>query len=87
MQGNSVLKGHKKTPSGIINKPYDFLIRKNQLPWKEELTGIASMTEDQIEDARKFIQSIPFENTQFATMSDEDIRNERLKAKGLICAE
>ena len=83
-RGNAVLKKHGKTPSGVINELYDRIIKEDGLPWENVPSGIASMTSEEVAEARKFLSEIQVEDSPFATMSDGDIRRERLQAKGLV---
>ena len=83
IRGNAIFKKCGKTPSAVINELYDFVIRENALPWKVEQTGISTMSEQEIEDAKNFLHSIQIENSRFAKMSDEDIKRERMLSKGL----
>ncbi len=83
IRANAVLKKYGKTHSSVINELYDIIISENSLPWKEKRCGIDSMTQDEIKEAYDFVRSIPVSNSRFSTMSDEEIRKERLQAKGL----
>ncbi len=80
-RAGAILRKCGKTPSGAINELYDFIIREGALPWGDERRGMASMSARQIEEAADFVQSIPPESSRFSTMSDEEIRNERVRAK------
>lgn len=50
----------------------------------DKTTGISTMSDYNIADAKEFLHSIQIENSKFATMSDEDIRNERMQSKKLF---
>lgn len=80
-RAGAILRKCGKTPSKAINELYDFIIREGTLPWGDARGGIASMSARQVEEAADFIQSIPPASSRFATMSDEEIRRERLRAK------
>ncbi len=83
IRGNAILKKNGRTPSAVINELYDFIIKEKALPWKNETTGISTMSDHEITDAKEFLQSIQIENSKFATMSDEDIRSERMRSGGM----
>ena len=81
---NAILKKNGKTPSVVINELYDYIIKENSLPWKKQDTGIKTMQDEKIADAKEFLRSIQVDDSQFSTMSDEDIKRERLMARSLI---
>ncbi len=84
MRVNAILKKNGKTPSGVINELYDIIIQENGLPWENQQKGIATMSKNEIASALDFIRDIQLEDSRFSTMSDEEIKEERLKTKGLL---
>ena len=84
MRGNAILKKRGKTPSAAINELYDFIIKESDLPWKEEKTSIKTMSRSEVGDLREFLREIQVENSPFSNMSDQEIREERMRARNLI---
>lgn len=83
-RATAILRKHGKTPSDAINELYDFIIKENALPWKKETGGISAMSENEIAEAKDFLTSIQVCDSRFATMTDKDIKKERLQARGLV---
>ena len=83
LRGNAILKKSGKTPSDAINELYDIIIKENALPWKKEKSGIATMSAGEIAEAKEFLNSIQIENSRFSTMSDEEIKGERMRLRGI----
>lgn len=83
LRGNAILKKNGKTPSDAINELYDLIIKDNSLPWKKVKSGIATMSSTEIAEAKDFLTGIQIENSRFATMSEQEIKNERTRYKGL----
>ena len=83
LRGNAILKKSGKTPSDAINELYDIIIKENALPWKKERSGIATMSAGDVAEAKDFLQSIQVVNSRFSTMSDEEIRSERMQLRGI----
>ncbi len=77
----AILKKCGKTPSKAINELYDIIIRDGALPWGDEQKGAASMSTRQLEEAMQFVRSIPRASPRFSTMSDEEIKEERMRVK------
>lgn len=84
--GNRVLARLGTNPSAAINGLYDYLIREEKLPFeKEEEFGWQKYSKEEIAEAFAFVRSlrIPVDN-RFATMTDDEIKRERLTARGLM---
>ena len=83
--GNRVLEQLGTNASQVINKLYDYVLEKKELPFPEKKKK-HDYTKEEIADAVAFIDSIrilPIDG-RFAKMSDKEIRLERLKSRGLI---
>lgn len=81
-QGNKVLSKLGLSASGAINRMYDYLIKNKSLPFLEE-EKTQKLSREELQAAWEFVLSVPLEEgNRFATMSDDDIRTERLTAKG-----
>ena len=79
--GNAVLREMGTSPSQLINDIYDFVIRTRKLPSCDESERVGKRD---IREALAFIDSIPLPpSNRFASMSDDEIRQERLIARGL----
>jgi len=79
--GNSILHELGTNPSQFINDVYDYVIKTKTLPLQAQHDFRSSTT---IMEAFEFVDSIPFTTSQrFATMTDDEIRQERLIARGI----
>jgi len=79
--GNSILRELGTSPSQFINDIYDYVIKNRQLPFQSKSTGAGK---HDIPAALAFIESIPLQSPNvFSTMSDAEIRQERLIVRGL----
>jgi len=79
--GNSILKELGTNPSQFINDVYDFIIKNRCLPFQDEQS---QRTQDELEEACLFITSIPMLTpSRFASMTDDEIKQERLIARKL----
>jgi len=80
--GNSALRELGTNPSQFINEIYDYVIRNKRLPLTD---GSAYSGKRDIREALAFIDSIPLQSpNRFAFMTDDEIRQERLIARGLV---
>ncbi|MCL1891512.1 MAG: RelB/DinJ family addiction module antitoxin [Coriobacteriia bacterium] len=80
--GNHILHELGTSPSQLINEVYDYVIKHKQLPLHEEACSLSSRS---IQEALAFVDSIPLlASTRFSTMTDDEIKQERLTAKGLV---
>lgn len=81
--GSEVLKSLGITASQAINEFYDYLIEQRGLP---QMSAAPSARTDsvKISEAMHWLDDISLHSTnRFASMSDEDIRRERLASRGL----
>lgn len=88
-EGNRILESLGTTPSKAINQLYDFVIEKKQLPFEEEKKR-HEIDPEELAEARAWVRS--FRRSQptrsrFATMTDDEIKQERLIARGLATKE
>ena len=79
--GNRVLEQMGTTASQFINSAYDYLVQNGSSPFETKGEGVLSaeriaMALEQVED-----MCLPASN-RFATMSDAEIRAERLARQG-----
>lgn len=83
--GNAILKQLGTTASQAINDLYDYLLENRSLPFPQAKQPHVH-TPDEISRAVELIDSIPTLplNNQFATMTDIEIKTERLRARGLL---
>ena len=81
--GATVLARLGVTPTRAINELYDFLIQYGRLPFADEETDDGASREERLARARLWLSgaSLPA-GDRFATMSDDDIRRERLASRG-----
>lgn len=81
-QGNAILGQLGTSASGAINRLYDYLLEHKSLPFGDDSTSRQHSPEE-IAAAWEFVHSIPLEKgNRFTSMSDDEIRMERLAAKG-----
>jgi len=74
--GNSVLRELGTNPSQLINDVYDYVIKNKSLPFKNKQDTFEQID---IHEALTFIKSIPLPaSNRFATMTDDEIKQERL---------
>ena len=83
--GNRILEQLGINASQAVNRLYDYVIEKRQLPFPEEHVQ-KQYTQEEIAQAMAWVDSIRTlpRNNRFATMSDDEIRLERLKSRGLL---
>jgi antitoxin component of RelBE/YafQ-DinJ toxin-antitoxin module len=73
--GNAVLANLGLNASAAINQLYDYLIEHGRLPFSER----ERLDKDEIISRIMLVDSIPLPaGNRFATMTDENIRRERL---------
>jgi antitoxin component of RelBE/YafQ-DinJ toxin-antitoxin module len=74
--GNAVLARLGLSASVAINQLYDYLIEYESLPFSES----ARLDKDEVVNRIALVDSIPLPaDNRFATMTDADIRRERLE--------
>lgn len=82
--GAAILGQLGVTPSAAVNQLYDFVIENGALPFGDRSAKRKRLTKRQIAEAAAWLDdvSLPTGN-RFSTMSDDDIRRERLASQGL----
>lgn len=83
--GNRVLEQMGITASQAINRLYDYLVEKKELPFPEQRRmGAHRFTPEEIAEAVAWVDSIPrlSPGNRFSTMTDDEIRYERLASRG-----
>ena len=93
--GNRVLEQLGTNASQVVNRLYDYVLENKKLPFPEE-QGRRKYTQEEIADYRKFhaqnpeaiawVDSIPRKD-RFSTMTDDEIRRERLVSRGLATSK
>lgn len=79
-EGGRVLQELGLSASQAINQFYDYLIAHKSTPFDEAAADEARPT---LAQALAYVQSIP-RTSRFSTMTDEEIKRERLVSKGLV---
>ena len=82
---NHVFEQLGTNASQVVNRLYDYVIEKKELPFPETKRK-HSYTAEEIAEAAAFIDSIPVRRTtgRFSTMTIKEAKRERLAAKGLL---
>lgn len=83
--GNRVLEQLGTNASQAVNRLYDYVIEKRELPFPESKEH-RRFARQEIAEAIEFVDSIPKRRTfgRFSNMSLKDAKRERLIAKGLM---
>lgn len=84
--GNKVFDALGTNASKAINSFYDYVIQNKKLPFSEKRElGLHKYSKEQIAEAKAFVDSLvlPPDN-RFANMTLDEIKHERLAAKGLL---
>ena len=79
--GNRVLEQLGTNASQVVNRLYDYVLENKKLPFPEE-QGRRKYTQEEIAEAIAWVDSIPRKD-RFSTMTDDEIRRERLVSRGL----
>lgn len=79
--GNRVLEQLGTNASQAVNRLYDYVLEKRQLPFPEERER-REYTQQEIARAVAWVDSIPRKD-RFSIMTDDEIRQERLVSRGL----
>lgn len=79
--GNRMLEQLGTNASQAVNRLYDYVLEKKELPFPEQ-QGRRKYTQEEIAQAIAWVDSIPRKD-RFSNMSDHEIRQERLIARGL----
>lgn len=85
-RGNRCLQELGTNASQVINRLYDFIIETGELPFAEAAPKPTVFTAEAIAEARRALAELkllPADNP-FATMTDEEIRANRLRSRGLM---
>ena len=83
--GNRMLEQLGTNASQAVNRLYDYVLEKKQLPFPEQ-QGRRKYTQEEIAQAIAWVESIP-RRDRFSTMTDDDIRRERLISRGLATSK
>lgn len=84
-EGNNILKELGLSASQAINEFYDYLISHKETPFEEQQTEVEAKRAA-LKQALAFVESVP-RSSRFSTMTDDEIKRERLAAKGLYPLE
>ena len=80
--GNTILQELGTNPSQFINDSYDYVIKTRQLPFQVDKDSGKTID---IKKALTFVKSIPRPSqSRFELMTDDEIKQERLIARGLM---
>lgn len=81
--GNRMLEQLGTNPSQAVNRLYDYVLEKKELPFPEQRER-RRYTPEEIAEAIAWVDSIPRlpANNRFADMTDDEIRYERLRSRG-----
>ncbi|MDO4502725.1 MAG: type II toxin-antitoxin system RelB/DinJ family antitoxin [Coriobacteriia bacterium] len=86
--GNAVIAGLGETTSGVINRLYDYIIANGALPFERETGPSRASGEERaraLREAQAWADEVCLpEGNRFATMTDDQIRAERLRDRGLM---
>ena len=83
--GNRMLEQWGTNASQAVNRLYDYVLEKKQLPFPEQ-QGRRKYTQEEIAQAIAWVDSIP-RRDRFSTMTDDEIRRERLISRGLATSK
>lgn len=83
--GNRALEQLGTNASQAVNRLYDYVIEKKQLPFPEPRQK-GAFTPEEIARAKAWVESIPTlpVNNRYSTMTDDEVRLERLRSRGLL---
>lgn len=79
--GNRILEQLGTNASQAVNRLYDYVLEKKELPFPEQQER-RKYTQEEIARAIAWVDSIPRKD-RFSTMTDDEIRRERLVSRGL----
>jgi antitoxin component of RelBE/YafQ-DinJ toxin-antitoxin module len=80
-----ILKGLKTTPSQAINALYDYVIAHGALPFGDDNSGSRRLSKEDLASALEWVDEISLpRGNRFASMTDADIKRERLASSGLM---
>jgi len=83
--GNALLKQLGSSASQAVNDLYDYVLENRALPFPQSAQQ-RTHTREEIKRAVELIDGISTlpANNRFSTMTDDEIRAERLRARGLL---
>lgn len=83
--GNRMLEQLGTNPSQAVNRLYDYVLEKKELPFPEHRER-RRYTPEEIAEAIAWVDSIPRRRTsgRFSDMTIKEAKRERLLAKGLM---
>lgn len=82
--GSRVLESIGSSASQFINEAYSYLIEHGTSPFEPTTNKMRELTPELIADALASIDSMCLPaNNRFSTMTDDEIRQERLAQRGL----
>mgnify|MGYP002570414597 CR=1 FL=1 len=83
--GNRMLEQLGTNPSQAVNRLYDYVLEKKELPFPEQ-HGRRKYTQEEIAQAIAWVDSIPRMRTsgRFSDMTIKEAKRDRLIAKGLM---
>ncbi|MEG0015222.1 MAG: type II toxin-antitoxin system RelB/DinJ family antitoxin [Gordonibacter sp.] len=81
--GNRMLEQLGTNASQAVNRLYDYVLEKKELPFSEQRER-RKYTQEEIAEAIAWVDSIPRlpVNNRFAEMTNAEIKYERLKSRG-----
>jgi addiction module RelB/DinJ family antitoxin len=83
--GNLVFEQLGTNASQAINGLYDYVIRNKQLPYDQQpKLGLGKYSKKQLREAAEWVDGLVMPDSRFAYMTDDEIKRERLAAKGLL---
>ena len=83
--GNRMLEQLGTNASQAVNRLYDYVLEKKLLTFPEQ-QGRRKYTQEEIAQAIAWVDSIP-RRDRFSTMTDDEIRRERLISRGLATSK
>lgn len=84
-EGTAILKELGVTPSKAINDLFDYIVKHRELPFDESAKAANVVSRADLMAALDWVDGISLpEDNRFATMSDDEIKAERLASRGLL---
>ncbi len=82
--GNRILEQMGTNASQVVNRLYDYVLEKKELPFEEKKTH--TYTKEEIAQAAAFVDSLSTKRTAgiFESMTAKDAKRIRLAKKGLL---
>ena len=83
--GTRVLEDLGYNASQVINELFDRLIESGTLPWGTEERTTGNVSPERLQAALAWVDELASDiDERFSTMSDDQIRVERLRSRGLM---